>query len=246
MINTILENNICHNIYIVSNCIDIKDDNLIIHVLTPGENIYEIYLKIQQHYAVSKIIILQDNNAKEEVIRKIDKVKDDCKLRSIDCEPVIFDPSIIESEILAIIEIRKKYPDAELYFNITAGKKDFAIMAFMASVWVNGICYYCPKEQQNPTEFPIPKISVQELAGNKLHLEIIKVLLENEQLSQSKINSKIGTNPNRNTDLSPQTLSQSIKYLKRSGLVNIKREGRVTWISLTLAGKLAYSMINIG
>lgn len=214
-----------------------------IHVFTPGENVFEVYLKVQRHYPVSKVILLQDENAPRSVQDSINKVAEDCGLRSLPKKVCPFGTSAPEQEVETIIKIRKKYPDAQLFFNITAGKKDYAIIAFMASVWVNGICYYWPKEKDEPLEFPVPKVSIKELAENRLHMEIIGILTKKSKLKQSEIRETIEKNPNNNAELSPQTLSQSLKYLKRYGLVDMERNGRDTLVSLTLSGKLAYSMV---
>lgn len=216
---------------------------LTIHILTSSQYVYDLYIKIQRHYPISKIIMLHEREASPDIIESIKKVESDCELRGLKSDVYTFDPTSIESEINAIINIRKTYPDDHLYFNITPGKKSHSIIAFMASIWVNGICYYWPDDLREPMEFPVPRISLQDLSTNQLHLEIIKLLYNKKQMTQSAILHVIKVNPNNNATLSAQALSQSIKYLKKYGLVDVKRAGRITNVSLTLSGRLAYSMI---
>jgi DNA-binding PadR family transcriptional regulator len=96
---------------------------------------------------------------------------------------------------------------------------------------------------KNPIELPIPKLSVNDLTKNKLHLKVLGIISEHERINQTELRNKIQTNPNNNKELSPQTLSQSLHYLKKYELINMEHEGRDTKIESTLSGKLAYSMI---
>jgi DNA-binding MarR family transcriptional regulator len=67
--------------------------------------------------------------------------------------------------------------------------------------------------------------------------------MTNESSSQSKIRTEIKKHPGKSKELSPQALSKSIKALEGYGLVTKKIEGRETLVSITLSGKIAYSMV---
>jgi len=121
-------------------------------------------------------------------------------------------------------------------------------MAVISSIWVDGVVYYWQESKgdfavKNPIELPIPKISVNDLAKNKLHLKVLGIISEQERINQTEIRNKIRINPNNNKELSPQTLSQSLHYLKKYELIKMENVGRETKVEITLSGKLAYSMI---
>lgn len=154
----------------------------------------------------------------------------------------------LEDEVIKIMSIRKEANDINLYFNITGGKKTSAIMAVISSIWVDGVVYYWPESKgdlivKKPIELPIPKLSVNDLAKNKLHLKVLEIISKHERINQTELRNEIKKNPNNNKVLSPQTLSQSLQYLKKYELIKMKYEGRETKIESTLSGRLAYSMI---
>jgi len=229
-----------------------------IHIFTSGKGNYDTFKKTLKHYTgISKLFILGDGEIDSDIKVSQKKVKDLCDVFAIDYKAVRYDENDFEDQISKIMEIRKTHPDAKLFFNITGGKKTDALIAFISSLWVDGVAYYwqwqSSEEQDNkiipPIEFPIPKIPVNELAKNKLHIKILEKLKEKKgNLSQSFMREKLRkTNPNNNRLLSPQTLSQSLFHLKKYGLIEIypnpdnKRE---SVIEITLSGKIAYSMIS--
>jgi DNA-binding HxlR family transcriptional regulator len=214
-----------------------------IHVFVSGRGNYDTFKRTLKHYSVSKIIILKgDSNIPEDCREAQKLVKIDCKNLDIGFEEVEYKDGNVEDEIATITKLKKKNPDASFYFNVTGGKKPEALMAAIASLWIGGTAYYWPESSRLPLEFPIPQISVNDLARNKLHLKILEVLMVESQ-NQSKIRSKINKLPGTSKDLSPQALSNSIKALETYGLVTKKTVGRETIISITLSGKIAYSMI---
>ena len=94
-----------------------------------------------------------------------------------------------------------------------------------------------------PIELPIPKISVNDLTKNKLHLKVLGFVSEHRGINQTKLRRNIGKNPNNNKELSAQTLSQSLNYLEKYELIKREHVGRETEVETTLSGRLAYSMI---
>lgn len=215
-----------------------------IHIFTSGSHNLETFRKTFQHFNdISHIIILKENKVPGDVKKSIREVKSECEKWKIGFYIKEYSNNDLEDEIQQIMSIKKQYPVSRLYFNITGGKKNNAIMAFIGSLWVDGIAYYWLEGERNPLEFPIPKISTNELAKNKLHLKILSILFTEESIIQSLLKNKIKTNPNNNKSLSAQTLSQSISYLEKHGLIKKERDGRNTDVSITLSGRLAYTII---
>lgn len=218
-----------------------------IHILTAGGNVDNVYKKIFPHYKVSKFILLTEAEEPEDVKASIEKMKLGCKESGIPVEIIENEKENIAQLMESIIGLRKKYPvdEAVFYFNVTSGRKDMAIMAFIGSLWTSGIGYYLPKEFKEPLELPAPRIPLDKLQSNKLYQKILIELKKSSgDISQSTLRKTIKKNPNNNKDLSGQTLSQAIDVLKKANLVNLERSGRETLLSLTLAGRVAYSVIS--
>lgn len=221
-----------------------------IHVLTPGANVFNVYLKISKNYSISEIVLLQEEDAASDIEESIAETEKDCEKREIPCTIVIFRKNDSEDLLEKILDLRRQYQKREgsfkLYFNVTAGRKDVAIMAFMGSLWVDGIGYYLAKEMDEPIEFPVPKVSLAQLGQNLLHRRVLELLSERSggAFSQSDLRRRIGVNPNNHKDLSAQTLSSSISALEGYGLLEKQPEGRETRIQITLSGRLAYSMLH--
>jgi DNA-binding transcriptional ArsR family regulator len=218
-----------------------------IHILTAGGNVDNVYKKIFPHYKVSKFILLTEAEEPEDVKASIEKMKLGCKESGIPVEIIENEKENIAQLMESIIGLRKNYPvdEAVFYFNVTSGRKDMAIMAFIGSLWTSGIGYYLPKEFKEPLELPAPRIPLDKLQSNKLYQKILIELKKSSgDISQSTLRKTIMKNPNNNKDLSGQTLSQAIDVLKKANLVNLERSGRETLLSLTLAGRVAYSVIS--
>jgi DNA-binding HxlR family transcriptional regulator len=214
-----------------------------IHVFISGNSNYDTFKKTLKHFTLSKIIILKSNgDIPEGAIQAHRSIQDDCNKLDIDFEEAEYEDNNVEAEIVAITDLKRKNPEANFYFNVTGGRKPEALMATMASLWIGGLAYYWPESGSEPLEFPIPRVSVNDLAKNKLHLKILECII-NGPRSQSKIKSEIKTLPGTNKDLSPQALSNSIKSLENYGLITKKPVGRETKVEITLSGKIAYSMI---
>jgi DNA-binding transcriptional ArsR family regulator len=221
-----------------------------VHVLTPGANVFNVYLKISRSYSISEIVLLKEEDAGSDIEESIVETERDCEKRDIPCTVVTFRKNDYEDLLEKILDLRRQYQKRgkpfKLYFNITAGRKDVAIMAFMGSLWVDGIGYYLTKEMDEPIEFPVPKVSLAQLEQNQLHRRILELLSERSggAFSQSDLRRKIGVNPNNHKDLSAQTLSSSISALEEYGLLKKQPEGRETQITITLSGRLAHSMLH--
>jgi DNA-binding HxlR family transcriptional regulator len=214
-----------------------------IHVFISGESNYDTFKKTLRYYQFSRIVILKTNiNVPERAKEAHESIEKDCHNLDIDFEEIIYEDNNIEDEIIEITGLKTKYPEATFYFNVTGGRKPEALMAAMTSVWIGGISYYWPEFSKEPFELPIPRISVNDLAKNKLHLKILENLVHSPQ-NQSKIRAKIKTLPGTGKDLTPQALSNSIKALENYGLVTKKVDGRESIVTITLSGKIAYSMI---
>lgn len=220
-----------------------------IHIFTSGKSNYNTFRKTIVYYQnVSKIIILRETDSQEDIQDIHAKIEQECDEYGIDYQMITYRNDSLEDEVIKIMSIRKELIDANLYFNITGGKKTSAIMAVISSIWVDGVVYYWQESKgdftvKNPIELPIPKISVNDLAKNKLHLKVLGIISVQEKINQTEIRNKIRINPNNNKELSPQTLSQSLHYLKKYELIKMEYEGRETKVEITLSGKLAYSMI---
>jgi hypothetical protein len=215
-----------------------------IHIFISGDGNYVTFKKTIKHYPVSKIIILKgDKNVPQGAKEAHKQIKNDCQSLEIHFEELSYEDDNVEDEITTITNLKKRNPEANFYFNVTGGKKPEALMAAMASLWIGGMAYYWPKFSGLPLEFPITKVSVNDLAKNKLHLKILEYLMVNDSPSQSKIRTAIKEHPGKSKELSPQALSKSIKALEDYGLVIKKIEGRETLVSITLSGKIAYSMV---
>lgn len=175
-------------------------------------------------------------------------IEKECHEYGIDYQMVTYEKDSLEDEVIKIMSIRKDAKDANLYFNITGGKKTSSIMAVISSIWVDGVVYYWEKTVGDsvvkyPIELPIPKMSVNDLAKNKLHLKVLDVVSAQKGINQTKLKEIIGKNPNNNKELSAQTLSQSLNYLEKYELIRKEHIGREAKIETTLSGRLAYSMI---
>lgn len=214
-----------------------------IHVFISGKSNYATFKKTLKLFPVSKIIILKsDSNVPEDATEAHRLIRTDCHNLEIDFEEVCYEDNNVEDEITTITNLKKENPEAIFYFNVTGGKKPEALMAAMASLWIDGMAYYWPESGGLPLEFPIPRVSVNDLAKNKLHLKILECLI-NGSRSQSKIRSEIKTLPGTSKNLSPQALSNSVKALENYGLITKKVEGRESIVTITLSGKIAYSMV---
>lgn len=228
---------------------DIQNHMLNIHVLTPGANVFNVYLKISRHFPLSEIVLLKEEESNSTIEESIAETQKDCENREIPCTIVSFKNNDFEDLLEKILDLHRKYLKGgepfSLYFNVTAGRKDVAIMMFMGSLWVDGIGYYLTKEMKEPLMFPVPKVSLAKLEQNKLHCKILEILSEKTGGTQiqNDLRRKIGTNPNNHKDLSAQTLSSSIDALEKHGLLMKQPEGRVTEITITLSGRLAYTML---
>lgn len=214
-----------------------------IHVITAGGSVYEAYLKIDSHYPVSKIIIIKEKETPEKIEGEIIKVHTDCALRKKPCDTIEFKENQFEELMEQLIALRRSHPDDSFFFNITPGRKDVAIMTFIASLWIDGTGYYWPEEMERPFEFPIPKVALNELGRNKLHVAILQELHAGETENQTRIRNRINKNPNTQKELSPQTFSASVTDMEAYGLVTRTRNGRETNVTITMAGRLAYAML---
>lgn len=228
---------------------DIQSSMLKIHVLTPGANVFNVYLKISRHCPISEIVLLKEDESDHNIEGSIAETQKDCEKRDLPCTIVTFRKNDFEDLLEKILDLHRKYKKGEqpfrFYFNVTAGRKDVAIMTFMGSLWVDGIGYYLTKEMGEPLVLPVPKVPLAQLKQNKLHCKILELLSEKTggTYIQSELRRKIGKSPNNNKDLSAQALSSSIRALEDYDLLNKKPEGRVTKITITLSGRLAYSML---
>lgn len=219
-----------------------------IHVMTSGGNVHNVYKQVFLHYNVSKFILLTESIQPAEVKESIEMMKTGCREINIPLEIITIEQNNIPELMERIQDLRKKYPidEAKLFFNITSGRKDIAIMTFCASLWVSGIAYYLPSETQCPLVFPAPSIPLSRLESNKLYQRILTELNKktNTPSCQADLRAIIKENPNRNGKvLSGQTLSQAVSILVDAGLINSERNGRRTELSLTLAGEVAVSFL---
>ncbi|MDD4127488.1 hypothetical protein L1994_03370 [Methanomicrobium antiquum] len=217
-----------------------------IHILTAGANVDKGIQRITRFYPVEKYVIITEENPPDDVQMSIEKVIEVChSALDIPLDVIPYKKGDLNDLMEKIIEIRKNYPEAKLYFNITFGRKDFAIMTFMGALWLDGIGYYLPKEFEKPLEFPTPKMPMNTLSKNKLYQQILRELVgnTNQRINQSILKNRISKNPNNNKTLSSQVLSQAIGVLEEASLVNKEVNGRETIISITLAGRIAYSML---
>jgi len=218
-----------------------------IHVLTSGGNVHNVYKQVFLHYNVSKFILLTESIQPAEVKESIEMMKTGCREINIPIEIVTIEQNNIPELMERIQDLRKQYPieEAKLFFNVTSGKKDIAIMTFCASLWVSGVAYYLPSEIQQPLVFPAPSIPLSRLESNKLYQRILTELEKKTgSTCQAELRAIIKDNPNRNGKvLSGQTLSQAVNVLVDAGLINSERNGRRTELSLTLAGEVAVSFL---
>ena len=217
-----------------------------IHILTAGGNVDKGIQKILKYYPVQRYILVSEENPPEDVVASIETVKDVCKSAlDIPVDVIEYKKQDLEDLMERVVGIRKQYPEAKLYFNVTFGRKDIAIMTFMGALWLDGVGYYLPNEFEEPLEFPAPKMPISTLAKNKLYQRILKDLVDNSpaKINQSTLRNRIGKNPNNNKDISAQALSQTIGALEDAGLVTKEVKGRDTLISITLAGRIAHSML---
>jgi len=216
-----------------------------IHILNTGANVHNIYQKIFAHYTVSRFILLSEKEQPDDVRESIDQVKIGCGTVGIPVDEIWYEKNNLPSLIEAIIRIRKDNPEdkAKLYFNVTAGQKHIAIMAFIGSLWTNGVAYYLPKEFSEPLELPGPKMPLAQLQSNLLFQRILFELHTSDGINQSTLREKIGKHPKKNKDLAGQTLSESIKTLVEAGMVSQEERGRDKIVSLTLGGRVAYSVL---
>lgn len=219
-----------------------------IHILTSGESVHKVYQQVFRHYNVSRFILLTETSQHEKIQSSIEIMKTGCREINIPLEIITIEQNNIPELMEKIQDLRKKYPidEAKLFFNITSGRKDIAIMTFCASLWVSGIAYYLPSETQCPLVFPAPSIPLSRLESNKLYQRILTELNKktNTPSCQADLRAIIKENPNRNGKvLSGQTLSQAVSILVDAGLINSERNGRRTELSLTLAGEVAVSFL---
>lgn len=221
-----------------------------IHILTSGENVDKVYKQVFPHYKVSKFILLTETEQPDRVKVSIEKMENGCKEINVPLETITIEKNNIPQLMEAIIEIRKRYPvdEAQLFFNVTSGRKDIAIMTFIASLWVSGIGYYLPFETNvfhEPLVLPAPRIPLSRLESNKLFQRIlIELSKKTGSVCQTDLVKIIKVNPNRNgKTLSGQTLNQAVDELVKAGLISINRKGRRTDLTLTLAGQVALSVL---
>lgn len=220
-----------------------------IHIFTSGRSNYDTFRKTIVYYQnVSKILILKEMDGEEGIEKIHSMIEKECHEYGIAYQMVTYETDSLEDEVIKIMSIRKESKDANLYFNITGGKKTASIMAVISSIWVDGIVYYWEgtvgdSVVREPIELPIPKVSINDLAKNKLHRKVLGVVSAQRGINQTRLMEKIGKNPNNNKELSAQTLSQSLSYLEKYELIKKERVGRETEIEITLSGRLAHSMI---
>lgn len=221
-----------------------------VHILTTGKNVHNVYQQVFPHFKVSKFILLTESDEPDDVKISIEKMQTGCKEINVPLEIITIEKNNIPQLMEAIIDIRKKYPveEAQLFFNVTSGRKDIAIMTFIASLWVSGIGYYLPSETNvfhEPLVLPAPRIPLSRLESNKLYQRILVELKKHSGSScQADLVKIIDKNPNRNgKTLSGQTLSQAVDVLVNAGLVHSERKGRRTELALTLAGQVALSVL---
>lgn len=214
-----------------------------VHIFISGRGNYDTFKKSLKHYQISKIIILKSNKGVPEDAQQAHlQIKEDCEKLDMAYEEVEYEDGNVEDEIVKITAIKKKNQDSKLFFNATGGRKPEAIMAVIASLWVGGMAYYWSESASLPLEFPIPKVSVNNLAKNRLHLKILEYIASTPK-SQTKIRNEIKILPGTTKPLSPQALSRSIKALEDYGLVKKTIYGRETIIEITMSGKIARGMI---
>jgi len=217
-----------------------------IHILTAGENLHKIYKKLyRQGWGIDHVIILNEEGGPEKVTKSIDLVKNECTDDGIPFEILSFEKGNHANLMEKVIGIRKQYPasDAKLFFNLTSGRKDIAIMTFIGSLWTNGIGYYIPEDTIKPLILPAPRLPLERLQNNKFYRRVLQELETESDINQSNLKNRIKVNPNNNKDLSAQTLSLAVAVLEEAGLIQKQRHNRETRLSLTLAGKVAISVL---
>lgn len=217
-----------------------------IHILTAGENIHNIYKKLyRQEWGMDRVIILNEEGEPEKVTKSINQVQKECTDDKIPVELLSFEKGNHANLMEKVIGIRKRYPvsEAKLFFNLTSGRKDIAIMTFIGSLWTNGIGYYIPEDTIKPFILPAPRLPLERLQNNKFYQRILQELEMESDINQSSLRHRIKVNPNNNKDLSAQTLSLAVEVLEEAGLIQKQRHNRETRLSLTLAGKVAISVL---
>ncbi|MDG6251403.1 hypothetical protein, partial [Methanocalculus sp.] len=161
-----------------------------IHILTAGGNVDKGIQRITRFYPVERYILVTEENYPDDVKASIERVKEICQSAlDIPLEVIEYKKRDLKDLMEQLIGIRKRYPEANLYFNVTFGRKDFAIMTFMGALWLDGVGYYLPKEFDKPLEFPTPKMPLSTLSKNKLYQRILRELVENSNstLNQSTL-----------------------------------------------------------
>ena len=119
-----------------------------IHIFTSGKSNYNTFRKTIVYYQnVSKIIILRETDSQEDIQDIHTKIEQECNEYGIDYQMITYRNDSLEDEVIKIMSIRKELNDANLYFNITGGKKTSAIMAVISSIWVDGVVYYWGKTE---------------------------------------------------------------------------------------------------
>lgn len=217
-----------------------------IHILTAGENLHHIYKKLyRQEWGLDRVIILNEEGEPEKVTKSINQVQHECTSDGIPVDILSFEKGNHANLMEKVIGIRKRYPasEAKLFFNITSGRKDIAIMTFIGSLWTNGIGYYIPEDTIIPLILPAPRLPLERLQNNEFYQRILQELEKENGINQSNLRNRIKVNPNNHKDLSAQTLSLAIEVLEEAGLIQKQRYNRETRLSLTLAGKVAISVL---
>jgi hypothetical protein len=220
-----------------------------IHIMTVGASAFDLYLKISGQYPINGICLLVEVDADKKIQDAIEKIRKDCSLRDILFDLYEYPPNNFQELIGNLQKIRKKYPeeDYQLLINVSSGRRDSAVMTFIAGMWINCIGYYLSTDMKEKIEFPTPKVSLAKIEKNKFYRRIIQVLNEKEGhiLSQSQLIDRIRINPNTNQKITFQLMSQSIERLESYGLLEKgPRDGREDRIKLTLAGFIADTMIS--
>lgn len=137
---------------------------------------------------MDKVVIVTDvpktnsESSAQSVWQSIDQTIELLIRNGIENEVIEIDDVTENMQLIELIALYAKHPEAKFLFNVTGGRKPIALSLMLASIWTNGICYYIPEAvdqgMEDVLEIKIPKMHINDIRQNSNYNSYLNILLE--------------------------------------------------------------------
>lgn len=207
-----------------------------IHIIPHGRDTNHVKKGLRFYNSIDIVYLLPGKG----FVDNSKKLKEELKKFGYRVEISEVNPFDLRSIVDTIVTIAKKHENDKIYINITGGTNLMAGGATSSAFFIGATAYYVmgKEDEEKPLK---EQIKILPIPNQPLYVDITGLKRDiMEKLPQIIEEGKMNSIKELRTKLRvyPQKIHFHIKELERKGLIKTHREGRITKIEITPAGKL--------